>query len=358
MLKILTALACLFAGQRALTMASDAPPEAEAAPPPYRQIKSIALGAPDHWDYLTWDAASHRIFAAHQSTVTVVDADRSVVVGQIPVLGANGIAIAPRLHKGWAGSSESHAIVVFNPTTLRVLKQIPADEDTDGVVYDPSSERVFVMHGDPKTATAVDARSDQIAARIELGGKPEFAAADGAGKLYVNLVDRGAVQRIDTRSLEVDATWPLPGCERPHGIAVDPAAGRIFSGCVNQRLMVLDMHDGHLIAQLPIGSGSDALGFDPKRRWVLSSNGAGTLSVIREVTPDRFVPMPEVPTQPSARTMTLDPATGRVYLLAGDRVEKDPASPDPRKRYGIRPGSVGILVEQPLENGASPPSDH
>jgi DNA-binding beta-propeller fold protein YncE len=279
--------------------------------------------------------------------VTVVDADRSVIVGQIPVPGANGIAVAPRLHKGWAGSSESHAIVVFDPATLRVLKQIPADEDTDGVVYDPSSERVFVMHGDPKTATAVDARSDRVAARIELGGKPEFAAADGAGKLYVNLVDRGAVQRIDTRSLEVDATWPLPGCERPHGIAVDPVAGRIFSGCVNQRLMVLDMHDGHLIAQLPIGSGSDALGFDSKRHWILSSNGAGTLSVIREATPDRYVAMPEVPTQPSARTMTLDPDTGRVYLLAAERIDKDPGAADPRKRYGIRPGSVRILVEQP-----------
>jgi hypothetical protein len=336
-------------------LAADISPEAAGgAPPLYRVVQSIPLGPPDRWDYLTWDASSHRVFAAHQATVTVVDADRSTVVGQIPVAGANGTAIAPALHKGYAGSSETPAIVVFDLASLHVLKQIPADEDTDGVVYDPASERVFVMHGDPKLVTAVDAHSDTIAARIELGGKPEFAAADGAGKLYVNIVDRGAVQRIDTRSLKIDATWPLPGCERPHGIALDVSSGRLFSGCVNQRLMVLDMHDGHVVAELPIGSGSDALGFDPKRRWVLSSNGAGTLSVIRETSPDRYVPMPDVSTQVSARTMTIDPDTGRVFLVAGERFEKDPSAADPHKRYGIRPGSVRMLVEQPSDNGGTP----
>ncbi|MGD0492853.1 MAG: YncE family protein [Steroidobacteraceae bacterium] len=338
-------------------LAADTPPDAAAtAAPLYRTAQSIPLGAPDRWDYLTWDASSHRVFAAHQATVTVVDADRSTIAGQIPVAGANGIAIAADLHKGYAGSSEAHVIVVFDPESLHVLKQIPADEDTDGVVYDPYTERVFVMHGDPKLVTAVDTRSDTVAARIELGGKPEFAAADGAGKLYVNIVDRGEVQRIDTRSLKVDATWPLPGCERPHGIALDASAGRLFSGCVNQRLMVLDTHDGHVVAQLPIGSGSDALGFDPKRRWVLSSNGAGTLSVIRETSPDRYVPMPDVSTQITARTMTIDPDTGTVFLVAGERFEKNPAATDPHKRYGIRPGSVRMLVEQPSDNVGAPPA--
>jgi DNA-binding beta-propeller fold protein YncE len=338
----------LFLMKVSCAMAADAPPDvAPAAAPLYRTIQSIPLGSPDRWDYLTWDAASHRVFAAHQSTVTVVDADRLAIVGEIPVAGANGTAVVPALHKGYSGSSQAHSIVVFDLVSLRVLKQIPADEDTDGVVYDPASQRVFVMHGDPKLVTAVDARSDTVAARIELGGKPEFAAADGAGKLYVNIVDRGAVQRIDTHSLKVDATWPLPGCERPHGIALDVSSGRLFSGCVNQRLMVLDMRDGHVVAQLPIGSGSDALGFDPKRGWVLSSNGAGTLSVIREMSPDRYVPMPEVPTQPTARTMTLDPDTGKVFLVAAERIENDPAATDPHKRYGIRPGTVRMLVEQP-----------
>ena len=338
---------------------ADAPPAApSAASPPavaaplYRTSQSVVLGSPDRWDYLTWDAESHRVFAAHESAVTVVDADRLTVVGQIPVAGANGIALVPSLHKGYAGSSEAHSIVVFDLGSLSVRKQIPAAEDTDGVVYDPASGRVFVMHGDPKLVTAVDARSDTVAGRIELGGKPEFAAVDGAGKLYVNIVDQGAIQRVDTRSLRVDATWPLPGCERPHGMAIDPRSGRLFSGCVNQRMMVLDLHDGRVVAQLPIGGGSDALGYDPTRRWALSSNGAGTLSVIRETGPDRYVAMPEVPTQPSARTMTLDPATGRVYLLAAERIEKDPSAADPRKRYGIRPGSLRLLVEQPSDAGA------
>jgi hypothetical protein len=345
---------CLLVAAMAAARASDAPPEAASAAAPdsqsapaYRMTGALPLGSPDRWDYLTWDPASRRIFAAHESTVTVVDADRLAVVGEIPVAGANGIGIAPGLHKGYAGSSENHAIVVFDPGSLRVLKQIPSDEDTDGVIYDPATERVFVMHGDPKKATVIDARSDRILAVLDLGAKPEFAAADGRGKLYVNLVDQGAVRRIDTRSLRVDATWPLPGCERPHGMALDPAAARLFSGCVNQRLMVLDLGDGHVVAQVPIGGGSDALGFDPRRRWILSSNGSGTLSVIREIGPDRYLPLPPVPTQPSARTMTIDPDKGGVYLLAAERIEKDPTAADVRKRYGTRPGSLRMLVERP-----------
>jgi DNA-binding beta-propeller fold protein YncE len=353
--------AALMSGVASLALAFAAAagtaPEATPAATPlaaalYRTTGSLVLGSPDRWDYLAWDAGSHRVFAAHESTVTVVDADRLSIVGQIPVAGANGIAVVPSLHKGYAGSSGTRTIVVFDLASLTVRKRIPSDEDTDGVVYDPDSGHVFVMQGDPRSVTAVDVRSDTVAARIGLGGKPEFAAADGAGKLYVNIVDQGSVQRIDTRSLRVDATWPLPGCERPHGIALDVHAGRLFSGCVNQRLLVLDLHDGHLVAQLPIGSGSDAVGFDPRRRWVLSSNGAGTLSVIRETDPGRYVPMPEVPTQPSARTMTIDPGSGRVFLLAAERIEKDSGAADPRQRYGIRPGSLRLLVEQPSDPGA------
>ncbi len=338
----------LFAG---LASGADAGPAADTGPV-YRTTRSVVLGSPDRWDYLTWDPLSHRIFAAHQSTITVVDAGRLRVLGQIPVAGANGVALVLSLHKGYAGSSKAHSIVVFDLASLKVSRQIPADENTDGVVYDPASGRVFVMHGDPKLLTAIDARSDTVAARIELAGKPEFAAVDGSGKLYVNIVDEGTVQRIDTRALRVDATWPLTGCERPHGMAIDVRAGRLFSGCVNQRLMVLDLHDGHVVARLPIGSGSDALAFDPKRRWVLSSNGSGTLSVIRETAPDQYLAMPEVPTQPSARTMTLDPETGTVYLLAADRIDKDPGAVDPKMRYGIRPGSLRLLVEQPADAGA------
>jgi hypothetical protein len=337
------------AAATATATAGASTPGAPLSAPAYRMSATVALGAPDRWDYLAWDPDSHRVFAAHDSTVTVVDAERSAVVGQVPVPGANGIGIASALHKGYAGSSETRSVVVFDLVSLRVLTRVPADEDTDAVVYDAANERIFVMQGDPKSATVIDARSDKSLGRIDLGGKPEFAAADGSGKLYVNLVDQGAVRRIDTRSLRADATWPLPGCERPHGLALDTSARRLFSGCVNQRLLVLDLDDGHVVAKLPIGAGSDAVGFDPRLRHILSSNGAGTLSVIREISPDRYLPLPAVPTEPSARTLTLDPRSGTVFLLAGERVDRDPAATDPHKRYGTRPGSVHILVERPSE---------
>jgi DNA-binding beta-propeller fold protein YncE len=336
----------------AAAFAADAPPPHAAVQPLYRTAQTIPLGSPDRWDYLTWDAASHRLFAAHGASITVVDIERGKVVGEIPAPGANGVALAPSAGKGYAGSSEKHAIVVFDLASLQVLKQIPADEDTDGAVYDPASTRVFVMHGDPKEVTAIDTRSDTIAARIPLGGEPEFAAADGVGKLYVNIKDLGTVERIDTRSLRVDAKWPLPGCEKPHGLAVDARSGRLFSGCVNERLLVIDTHDGRLIAQLPIGKGSDAIGFDPKRHRVLSSNGVGTLSVIEQTGADKYLAMTEVPTQPSARTLAVDADTGRVFLVAGERIETDPAASDPRKRFGIRPGTVQVLVERPVARGS------
>ena len=340
--------------------AADAPPDARPAraDPPYREAGSIALGAPDRWDYLAWDAASHRVFAAHQTRITVVDPGRGAVVGQIPVAGANGVALAQPFGKGYAGSSVNHSVVVFDLASLRVVKQIPTDQDTDAVVYDSASARIFVMHGDPKAATAIDVRSDTIAARIDLGGVPEYAAADGSGKLYVNIKDRGTVERIDTRSLRIDAAWPLPGCELPHGLALDVRAGRLFSGCLNERLIVLDMHDGRSIAQLPIGKGSDAIGFDPERRRILSSNGAGTLSVFQAAAAGEYEALPEVLTLPSARTMSIDPDTGRVFLLAAERIETDPAAADPRRRYGIRPGSLRLLVERPQAARAPDPGNH
>jgi DNA-binding beta-propeller fold protein YncE len=162
--------------------------------------------------------------------------------------------------------------------------------------------------------------------------------------LYVNIADKKAIQRINTRTLQVEATWPVAECESPHGMSIDPDSKRLFTTCINSRLLAVDTVSGHTVATFPIGPGSDASAFDRQRRRIFSSNGSGTLTVIRAEGPDKYVLLGEEPTQPLARTMTVDSVTGRIYMLAGERIEVDPNATNPRKRYGVAPGSVRLLM--------------
>lgn len=314
------------------------------APAPYRITQSIPLGSPEGWDYLTYDAATMRVYVAHGTRIDVLEAGDGAIVGHVPVAGANGVAVVAALGKGYAGSRANHTIVVFDLKTFAVLKSLPADPDTDAVVYDPASRRVFIMNGDPHTVTVVDAAADTVVATVPLDGQPEFAAADGAGKLFVNITDKREIARIDTKTASVDAVWPIAACEGPHGLSMDADTHRLFASCVNSKLLIVNARNGDVISTLPIGKGSDATAFDRVRKRVFSSNREGTLSVIHEDSPDQFTSMGEAATQLLARTMTLDPATGRIYLVAADRFDADPAAADPRKRYAVVPGSVRLLI--------------
>ena len=170
----------------------------------YRISKSIPLGAPERWDYLTFEPASHRIYVAHGDKIEVFDTQSEKIVGQIPVEGSNGAAIVPAVGKGYAGSRTAKSVVVFDLNTFKVVKMLPTAEDTDAVVYDPASKRVFVMHGDPHSMTAIDTATDSVAATISLSGQPEFAVVDGAGKLFVNIEDKREIQRVDTKSGKIE----------------------------------------------------------------------------------------------------------------------------------------------------------
>jgi YVTN family beta-propeller protein len=313
----------------------------------YRMTQSIPLGSPDHWDYLTYDATSKRVFVAHESMIDVVDGRSGKILGHVPVPGANGVVAIPAIGKGYAGSRATKTAVIFDLKSLKVLKTEPAEADTDAVVYDPASKRVFIMNGDPRSITVIDTSTDTIIATVPLDGQPEFAAADGLGKLFVNITDKQEIQRIDTKTAIVDATWPITACERPHGLAMDTRTRRLFASCVNSKLLVVNADNGAVVSDLAIGKGSDATDFDSVRRRAFSSNGEGTLSVIREDGADNFSSLGEVPTQLLARTMALDSTTGRIYLVTADRAQIDPAATDPRKRYSIVPGSVRLLFLDP-----------
>ena len=323
------------------------PARAAETPALYRITQSIPLGSPDRWDYLAFDEPSHRIYATHGSVIDVLDARSGAILGHVPVSGANGVAVIPALGKGYAGSRATKSVVVFDLATFKILKTLAADNDTDAVVYDPASSRVFVMNGDPHNITVIDALTDTVVDTVQLDGQPEYAAVDGTGRLFVNITDKKEIQRIDTRTAKIEATWPIGECEGPHGLSMDPHTRRLFASCVNSELVVVNAQSGAVVSVLPIGEGSDATAFDGVRKRVFSSNRAGTLSVIREDGANQFTSLGEVPTHLLARTMALDPKTGRIYLLTADRMEVDPAATDPRKRYSIVPGSVRLLFADP-----------
>jgi DNA-binding beta-propeller fold protein YncE len=316
----------------------------------YAITRSIPLGSPDRWDYLSVDAGSHRVYVTHGSAIDVLDTRSGATIGRVDVPGANGVAVVASINRGYAGSSIKKAVLVFDLTSFKVLKELPADEDTDAVVFDPASARVFVMEGDPGKVAVVDTNTDTLVAQIALSGKPEFAAADGAGNLFINITDKKQIQRVNARAAKVTATWSINDCERPHGLAIDAETHRLFSTCMNAKMLIVDSNDGRIVATLPIGMGTDAAAFDASRRRAFSSNRDGTLSVIGESTAEHFVSLGDVTTQPLAKTMALDPDTGRIFLVAAERVESDSKAPDPRRRFGVRAGSVRLLFVDPLPN--------
>jgi YVTN family beta-propeller protein len=286
----------------------------------YHLTKSVPLGLPDRWDYLLFDAPTHRVYVSHGDRVTVVDGESGAIIGQIEGLpgGTHGVVIATPA-RGYTDDGRAGEAASFDTASLKVEQRTKAAEDADAIAYDPASKHVFVVNGDPGTLTVIDPKADHAIATVEAGGKLEFAVADGKGKLYVNGEEKKEIVRIDTRTNQVDARWPIPNCESPHGLAIDPASHRLFSSCVNNSLVVVNTETGATVATLPIGAGTDAAAFDPKRKLVFSSNGRdGTLSVIREQDANTFVPLGEVKTAVTARTMALDPATGRIYLVAAD----------------------------------------
>jgi len=316
--------------------------------PLYTVTKTVALGAPDRWDFVVFDPASHKVFVAHGDRVTVIDGRTGAILGNVEGLqgGAHGIAIVPGTGRGYTDDGRAGTAASFDLDKLNLINTIKAD--ADAVVFDPTSSHVFVVDGDPGKLTVIDPKSDSAVATIDAGGKLETAVAGDNGKLYVNGEEKREIIRVDTATNQVDGHWPIPNCTSPHGLALDPEAHRLFSSCTNNVLVIVDADTGTTIATLPIGSRSDAAAFDPKRKLVLSSNGDGSLSVIAEKDANTFVTVASVATLRSARTMAVDPVSGRLYVVAADTTVNPSADPsDLRHRYVVTPGSAKLLFLDP-----------
>ncbi len=314
--------------------------------PLYRISKMVPIGAPDHWDLLTVDAASHRVYVAHGDRVTVVDGQSGALIGQVQGYagGTHGVALVPAMGRGYTDDGDAGVAGSFDLKTLRPLKSIKAESDADAISYDPVTGHVFVVDSDPGKITVIDPRTDRVLATLDGGGKLEISAVDGAGKVYINGEARREILRVDARTSTIDARWPIPDCESPHGIAVDAKALRIFSSCANKVMVVVDGHTGKQLASLPIGARTDGAAFDPVTRRAFSSNGDGSLTVVGEQGPSGYAVLGTVTTMLGARTMTVDPGTGRLYLVAADTTLNESADPkDYRHRYRVAPGSAKLL---------------
>lgn len=305
----------------------------------YHQTRSVSLGAPDRWDYVVYDRPSHRVYVAHGDHLTVVDGRSGRIIGQVGSMpgGTHGIAISHAAGLGYSDDGRAGEGVAFSLKTLKIVKRLKAAPDSDAVTIDPTSGHVFVVDGDPGLLTVIDPKQDRVVATVHVGSKLEYAVAGDNGKVYVNGVEKREIYRVDTATNQVDATWPIPQCDAPHGLAIDTSTHRLFSSCENERLVVVNADTGATVATLPIGRGTDAAAFDPTRRLIFSSNGMdGTLSVIHEVDANTFVPVATIKTALSARTMGVDPVSGRLFLAAADTNAKAMAAARAARMAGRR----------------------
>jgi len=289
----------------------------------YHLLKKVPVPGNGGWDYLTLDTAARRLYVSHGTEVNVLDPDAGTVVGKITGLsGVHGIAVVPDINRGFISNGSTDDVAMFDLKTLGIVGRLPAGKKPDAIIYDRATKRVIADNNGGDSSTIIDAAGGKVAGTIDLGGAPEFAAGDGKGKVYINLEDKSEVVRIDPLALKLEARWPLKPCQTPTGMAMDTATRRLFIGCRNKLMALVDADTGKVIVTLPIGAGVDAAAFDAATKLAYFSNGDGTVDIFHEDSPDHLSVAGKLQTEPGAKTMALDPKTRNIFLSVAEREEK------------------------------------
>jgi YVTN family beta-propeller protein len=314
----------------------------------YKLKQKFTIGGDGGWDYLTYDPVGKRLFISRATRVQVVDTEKGTVIAEIAnTPGVHGIALAQDQNKGYTSNGRENTVTVFDLKTLKETARIKlpdGDTNPDAIIYDPATKRIFSFNGRSKNATVIDATTDKVVSSIPLNGKPEFAAADGKGMVYVNIEDTAEIQAIDAKKATVTNSWKITGCEEPSGMGMDTKNRRIFSGCHNKVMAVFNPDAAKVVTTVPIGDGVDANAFDPGANLAFSSNGDGTLAVVHEDSPDKYTVVQNAQTQRGARTMALNPNNHEIYLVTAEFEEQPPAEGQTRPRRTMKPGSFTLLV--------------
>ena len=322
-------------------MAAPQAPKAEG----YHLLQKHVLGGEGGWDYMALDGRTRLLYVTHGNAVEILNVDTGVKSEPIAGLkGVHGVAFAPERNRGYISNGRGNSVSVFDLKTGQLLTEIPSTgENPDSIMYDAFSDRVFTFNGRTANATAIDAATDKVVGTIDIGGKPEFAVTDGKGTIFVNNEDKSEIVAFDAKTLQVKTRWSIAPGEGPSGLAIDLKNKRLFSVC-DKVMVVSDFAKGKLVTTVPIGGGPDAVRYDPGTKLVFASNGEGTLTVVRQISADRYEVAETVPTARGARTMELDPRTHRVYVVTAEYGPTPaPTAEQPRPRPAVVPGSFMVL---------------
>ena len=310
-------------------------------------LKTAKVGGEGGFDYVYADSDARRLYVARTGPtkrISVFDLDTLEQAGEIPDVGAHGVTVDEKSHHGFATSKP---VTMFDSRTLKIIKTIDTQGNPDGMLFDPFNRRVYILSHSAPNATVIDAKTGEIVGTIDLGGAPEQAATDGKGHIYVDIEDKDNVAVVDAKTMVVTAHYPLGESKTPAGLAFDAKNHILFVACRSPAVsVIIDARDGRIVTTLPIGTGVDGAGFYAPAKEAFSSQGDGTLTVIKETGPTAFEVAQTVKTMVSAKTMTIDAKTGRIFLIAaefGPTPAAEPGQQRPR-RGPLVAGSFSILV--------------
>lgn len=312
----------------------------------YTLLHEIPLGGEGGWDYISVDPTDHRLYVSHATKVVVVDTQTDQVTGELAgTPGIHGTAVAAKAGRAYTSNGKENMAGIYDLKTFQPLGKVATGPNPDTIIFEPGRGEIYAFNGRGASVTIISAATGEVAATLPLGGKPEFAVADPtAGRVYVNIEDKNEIVAIDTKSHTAVAHWPITPGEEASGLDFDAVHHRLFAGCSNAKLIVLDSTDGHRVADIPAGQGIDAAAFDPGTQLAFVSNGRdGTVTVVHEDTPDKFTVVQTLITAPFARTMAVDPVSHKIYLPTAKITETpDPAGGRPHRQ--VTPGSFKVLV--------------
>jgi DNA-binding beta-propeller fold protein YncE len=312
----------------------------------YRLLQTIPVPGDDGWDHPTVDSAARRLYVTHGTHVAVIDVDSGELVGKINnTPGVHFTVIDPERDRGFISNGGAARLTIFNTKTLATIGEVKSTGENPGpTVFDPATKRVFTFNLNTQNATVIDSKGGEVVGAFDLGGRPELAGTDAKGNVFVNLVQKNLVMQIDAQKMTAGQTWPVAPCEGPRTMAVDQKNGRLFIGCANRRMVILDSNNGRAIGSLQIGPGPDDSAYDPETHLIYTSNGDGTVSVIQQESPDKYSLLETVETAPGARNMALDLKTKRIFLPLSDRGPPPPTAQTASSRSAFIPGTFRVLV--------------
>ncbi len=310
---------------------------------PFHILKTFHIQSPGSWDYISIGPGNNRLYVSHGTQVNILDLVTGDSVGVIEnTTGVHGIAFDPSQNKGFTSNGRINNVTVFDLTSNAVITQIATGGNPDAIFYESYSKRIVTCNGRGKNLSFIDPVSNKLVDSIAVGGKPETAVSDGKGKLFVNIEDKNEIVMVNLKTMKVEGHWPLTHAEEPAGLAFDRASNRLFAGCGNKLLAVVDATTGKVLQELPIGDGCDGSAFDPATKNVFASNGDGSLSVYHENASGMLELLANAPTKRGARTIAVDEKSHLVYLPTADFEAADPAAPNARPK--TKPGTFQVLV--------------